>query len=126
MSDLTSMSDPAWHTLNRQVLVKYVTLIINPEGPAPSAPTMIRKEILEHDAARKDAHTAADTAANRDGAGGAGGECECDCDGVDCGGDSDCNSEEDAEGSEEAAIKQAAAKPAAAKQMAQLPWWRVE
>jgi hypothetical protein len=40
MSDLESMSDPALHTLLRHLLVEYVTLLTNPEGPAPSAPTL--------------------------------------------------------------------------------------
>ena len=38
MTDLENMSDPAWHTLLRHLLIEYVTLITNPEGPAPSAP----------------------------------------------------------------------------------------
>ncbi len=62
-ADLENMSDPAWHTLLRSLLIEYVTLITNPEGPAQSAPTMTRKEFLERDAARKDACTAAIAAA---------------------------------------------------------------
>ena len=38
MTDLENLSDPAWHTLLRQLLIEYVTLLTNPEGPAPSAP----------------------------------------------------------------------------------------
>jgi hypothetical protein len=53
MADLEKMSDPSWHTLLRNLLVEYVTLLTNPEGPAPSAPTLTRQEILEHNTARK-------------------------------------------------------------------------
>ncbi len=66
---------------------------------------MTRKdsEILECDAARKDARSA--TAANGGGGGGGGG----------CDGDGNGNGHEDAEGAEEASAKQAAAKQAATK-----------
>jgi hypothetical protein len=64
MSDLESMSDDTWHTLLQDVLVRYVTLLTNPEGPAPSAPTLTRNEIIEHDTARKEASAAAVAAAS--------------------------------------------------------------
>ena len=35
MSDLECKSDDTWHTLLQDVLVRYVTLLTNPEGPAP-------------------------------------------------------------------------------------------
>ena len=50
MSDLESMSDDTWPTLLQHVL-EYVTLLTNLEGPAPSAPTLTRKEIIERDTA---------------------------------------------------------------------------
>ena len=52
MSDLECTSDDMWPTLLRDVL-EYVTLLTNLEGPAPSAPTLTRKEIIEHDTTRK-------------------------------------------------------------------------
>ncbi len=58
MSDLECTSDDMWHTLLRDVLVRYVKLLTNPEGPAPSPPTLTRKEIIEHDTARKAAESA--------------------------------------------------------------------
>ncbi len=72
MSDLESMSDATWHSLLQDVLVRYVTLLTNPEGPAPSAPTLTMKEIIERDTARKEARAAAVTAAaaTADGGGG--------------------------------------------------------
>jgi hypothetical protein len=77
MADLEKMSDPSWHTLLRNLpgLGEYVTLLTNSEGPAQSAPTLTRQEILERDAARKEAcaaSTAAAAAANA-GSGGGGG-----------------------------------------------------
>jgi hypothetical protein len=63
MSDLENMSDDTWHSLLQHVFVEYVTLLTNPEGPAPSAPTLTRKEIIERDTARKEARTAAIAAA---------------------------------------------------------------
>ncbi len=63
MSDLECTSDDMWHTLLRDVLVRYVKLLTNPGGPAQSAPTLTRKEIIEHDTARKAARAAAFTAA---------------------------------------------------------------
>ncbi len=62
MSDLESMSDVTWPTLLQHVLVEYVTILTNLEGPAPSAPTLTRKEIIEHNITRKEA-CAADIAA---------------------------------------------------------------
>jgi hypothetical protein len=38
ISNLESMSDDTWHTLLQHVLVEYVTLLTNLEGPAQSAP----------------------------------------------------------------------------------------
>ncbi len=58
MSDLEAMPDATWHTLLLDVLVQYVTLLTNPEGPAPSAPTLTRKQTIERDTARKEASTA--------------------------------------------------------------------
>jgi hypothetical protein len=46
LTDLNNMSDHAWHTLLRQLLIKYVTLLTNPEGTAPSAPSLKRQEFL--------------------------------------------------------------------------------
>jgi hypothetical protein len=43
MSDLECTSDDTWHTLLQEVLVWYIKLLTNPEGPAPSAPTLTRK-----------------------------------------------------------------------------------
>jgi hypothetical protein len=76
MADLEKMSDSSWHTLLLNLFVEYVTLLTNPEGPAPSAPTLTRQEILELNAARKEAcaaSTAAAAAANA-GSGGGGGD----------------------------------------------------
>jgi hypothetical protein len=65
-----------WHSVLQEVLVQYVTLLTNPEGPAPSAPTLPRKEIIKRDtvAAWKEARdAAAASAAAADGDGGSGG-----------------------------------------------------
>jgi hypothetical protein len=35
MSDFENMSYAMWHSLLQDVLVQYVTLVTNPEGPAP-------------------------------------------------------------------------------------------
>ena len=35
MSDLEAMPDATWHSVLQEVLVQYVTLLTNPEGPAP-------------------------------------------------------------------------------------------
>ncbi len=56
-SGLYRTSNPCLH----HVLIEYVTLLTNLEGPAPSAPTLTRKEII--DTARKEAHAAAIAAA---------------------------------------------------------------
>ncbi len=53
MSDLECTSDDTWHTLLQDVLVRSVKLLTNPEGSAPSAPTLTLKEIIERDTARK-------------------------------------------------------------------------
>jgi hypothetical protein len=45
MSDLECTPDDTWHTLLQDVLVRYAKLLTNPEDPAPSAPTLTRKEI---------------------------------------------------------------------------------
>ncbi len=76
MSDLESTSDDTWHTVLQDVLVWYVTLLTNPEGPAPSASTLKRKDIIEHDTARKEVHAAgvAAAAAAADGSGDSGGD----------------------------------------------------
>jgi hypothetical protein len=63
MSDLESMSDDTWHTLLQHILIEYVTLLTNLEGPAQSAPTLTRKEIIERDTARNEARAAAIAAA---------------------------------------------------------------
>ncbi len=57
------MSDATWHSLLQDVIVRYVTLLTNPEGPAQSAQTLTRKEIIERDTARKEARAAAVAAA---------------------------------------------------------------
>jgi hypothetical protein len=81
MSDLEIMTDVTWHSLLQHVLIQYVTLLTNPEGPAPSAPTLTRKEIIERDSSRKEARAAAIAAAaaaaadgGDDGSGGGGGD----------------------------------------------------
>ncbi len=63
MSDLKCRSDDTWHTLLQDVLVWYIKLLTNSEGPAPLAPTLTRKEIIEHDTTRKEARAAAAAAA---------------------------------------------------------------
>jgi hypothetical protein len=73
MADLEKMFDPSWHTLLRNLLVQYVTLLTNPEGPAQSAPTLTRKEILELDITRKEASAASTATAAAANAGGGGG-----------------------------------------------------
>ncbi len=72
MADLEKMSDPLWHTLLQNLLIKYIRLLTNPEGPAPSAPTLTRQEILEHRKEASAASTAAAAAANADSGGGGG------------------------------------------------------
>ena len=63
MSDLEQMPDSMWHSVLHDVLVQYVTLVTNPEGPAPSVPTLTRQEIIQRDNARKEARAAAIAAA---------------------------------------------------------------
>jgi hypothetical protein len=84
MTDLESMTDATWHSLLLDVLVRYVTLLTNPEGPAQSAPTLTRKEIIERDNARKEARAAsvAAAAAAADSGGDSGGGGSSDGDGV--------------------------------------------
>ncbi len=103
------MSDAMWHSLLQQVLFQYVTLLTNPEGPAPSAPTLTRKEIIERVTARKEACPAAISAAAAAAA-----------DGSDNGGDSDCCGDGGCDANcEDAALghvgENEAAQPAAAK-----------
>ncbi len=62
MSDLESMSDDTWLTFLEHVL-EYVTLLTNLEGPAQSAPTLTRKEIIKRDTTRKESRAAAIAAA---------------------------------------------------------------
>jgi hypothetical protein len=42
MSDLENMTDATRHFLLQDVIVRYVTLLTNPEGPAASIPTLTR------------------------------------------------------------------------------------
>jgi hypothetical protein len=63
MSDLESMSYDTWHTLLQHVLVEYVTLLTSLEGPALSAPTLTRKEIIGRGTARNEARAATIAAA---------------------------------------------------------------
>ncbi len=53
------MPDTTWHSVLNEVLVQYITLLTNSEGPAPSAPTLTSKEIIKRDTARKEARDAA-------------------------------------------------------------------
>ncbi len=72
MSDIENMTDATWQSLLQHVLVQYVTLLTNPEGLAPSVPTLTRPEIIQRDTARKEASAAAAAAAadaNADGCG---------------------------------------------------------
>ncbi len=90
MSDLENTTDATWHSLLQHVLIQYITLLTNPEGPAPSAPTLTKKEIIDRDTARKEACAAAIAAAAAaaadDGGDGSGGG---DGGGGDGGGDAD-------------------------------------
>jgi hypothetical protein len=61
------------------LLMEYVTLLTNPEGPAQSAPTLTRQEILENNAARKEASAASTAAAASSNAGSGGGSGDSDC-----------------------------------------------
>ncbi len=74
MSDLENMTDATWHSLLQDVLVRYVTLLTNPEGPAVSVPTLTRQEIIQHDNGRKQACAAAAAAAAAANDGGGEGE----------------------------------------------------
>jgi hypothetical protein len=60
---LNDMSDPKWHSLLRQLLIKYVTLLTNPEGTSPSAPSLKRKKCLERDKSSEEACAATASAA---------------------------------------------------------------
>ena len=102
---LENLSDPAWHSLLRHLLIEYVTLLTNPEGPAPSAPSLTRQEVLERDAARQEARAAAAAAA------GGGGGSRCGGGGVDDDDDDDALEP----GGEEAAPAKPAAKRAKGK-----------
>ncbi len=82
MSALKSMSDDTWPSLLQHVL-QYVMLLTNLEGPAPSAPTLTRKEIIEHDTTRKEARAAAIAAAAAPDGGDGGGDGGCDSGGDD-------------------------------------------
>jgi hypothetical protein len=111
------MSDDTWHTLLQHVLIEYVMLLTNLEGPALSAPTLTRKEIIEHDTASKEACAAAIAAAAAAAADGgdSGGD-----GGGDGDGDGDGNDATLGHGAEDEATQPAAAKAAggAAKGMA--------
>ena len=111
---LENLSDPAWHTLLRHLLIKYVKLLTNSEGPAPSAPSLTRQEVLERDAVRQEARAAATAVAvaGGDGGGGDGGDGDGDG-GVD---DDDIDDDDASEpGGEEAAPAKPAAKRAKGK-----------
>ena len=74
MADLDNLSDPVWRTLLRHLLIDYVTPLTNPEGPAPSAPSLTRQEVRERDTARQEARAAAATATAAGDGGGGGGD----------------------------------------------------
>jgi hypothetical protein len=111
MFDLENMTDATWHSLPQHVLIQYVTLLTNPEGPAPSAPTLTRKEIIKHDSARKEASAAAIAAAAAAAADG-GGDGSGGGDGGGDGGSGDADGEDTALGQNG---EDEAAQPAAAK-----------
>ncbi len=96
-----------WHSLLWDVLVRYVTLLTNPEGPAPSAPTLTKKEIIELETrnARKEARAASAAAAAADSGGDSGG-------GGGGGGGDDGDNATSAHGDEDEAAQPAAAKAA--------------
>ena len=106
MTDFESLPDAMWDSLLRDVLVRYVTLLTNPEGPAPSAPTLTRPEIIDCDNARKEARAAsaaaAAAAADSSGDSGGGGG----------GGGGDGDDAASAHGDEDEAAQPAAAKAA--------------
>ena len=109
MTDFESMTDATWHSLLRDVLIRYVTLLTNPEGPAPSVPTLTRQEIIQRDNARKEARAASAAAAaaaaesGGDSGGGGGGDGD---------GDGDGDDAASAHGDEDEAAPPAAAKAA--------------
>ncbi len=105
MTDLDNMSDHAQHTLLRQLLIEYVTLLTNPEGTVPSAPSLKRREFLDRDKASKEARAATATAAGGGGGGGEGGG----------DGDGDEDEDEDDDGSGPGEEEAATTKPAASK-----------
>jgi hypothetical protein len=114
MSDLEQMPDSMWHSLLHDVLVQYVTLVTNPEGPAPSVPTLTRQEIIQRDNARKQARAAAIAAATaaNDGSGDADSDAQAD---ANAGAEAEPAAEGDANAEAEAATEGEAAEPAAAK-----------
>jgi hypothetical protein len=115
MSDLEQMPDSMWHSLLHDALVQYVTLITNPEGPAPSVPTLTRPEIIQRDNARKQARSgaiAAAAAAANDGGGDADSDGEAE---ADANAEAETATEGDANAEAEAATEGEAAQPAAAK-----------
>jgi hypothetical protein len=114
MFDLERMPDSMWHSLLHDVLVQYVTLVTNPEGPAPSVPTLTRPEIIERDNARKQARAAAiaAAAAANDGSGDADSDAQVD---TNAEAEAEAATEGDANAEAEAATEGQAAQPAAAK-----------
>ena len=112
MSDLEQMPDSMWHSLLHDVLVQYVTLVTNPEGPAPSVPTLTRQEIIQRDNARKQARAAAIAAATaaNDGSGDADSDAQADANAK-----AEAEGDANAEAEAEAATEDDAAEPAAAK-----------
>ncbi len=106
MSDLEQMPDSI---LLHDVLVQYFTLVTNPEGPAPSVPTLTRQESIQRDNARKQARAAAiaAAAAANDGSGDADSDAQADSTPA-------AEAEAAAEG-DEYATEGEAAQPAAAK-----------
>ncbi len=80
MLDLENMTNATWHSLLQHVLVQYVTLLTNPEGPAPSVPTLTRPEIIQRDTAGNKARAtaAAAAAANADSCGDGSGDADAD------------------------------------------------
>jgi hypothetical protein len=114
---LNDMSDPEWHSLLRQLLIEYVTLLTNPEGTSPSAPSLKRQECLEHDISSEEACAATASAAGGGGGGGAGGGNGGNGgnSGGDGDGDEDEDEDEDDDGSGLGEEEAAGAKPAASK-----------
>ncbi len=113
----SSIGYPEWHSLLRQLLIEYVTLLTNPEGTSPSAPSLKRQECLERDKASEEARAATATAAGGGGGGDVGGG---DGDGGGDGGgdgdsDGDGDEDEDDDGSGLGEEEAVASKPAASK-----------